>query len=163
MTKVLITGMNGLIGGLLRDRLQRVGGYELAALNRRPVEGVVSFQSDIADLEAIRPAFAGQDEVVHLAAQVADEPFESLVSTNLVGTRNVYEAARLAGVGRVVFANSGATTAPSPEAPASTEAAAAASTASRCSCRRPSTPLSSAATTRCPAFPAAWTVRRIAC
>ena len=110
MTNVLITGMSGLIGGLLRDRLQRVGGYELAALNRRPVEGVACFQADISDLDAIRPAFSGRDVVVHLAAQVRDEPFGSLVATNLVGTYNVYEAARLAGVKRVIFASSGATT-----------------------------------------------------
>ena len=47
--------------------------------------------------------------VVHLAAQLGDEPFESLVAVNLVGTYNVYEAARLAGVQRVVFGSSGST------------------------------------------------------
>jgi nucleoside-diphosphate-sugar epimerase len=109
VTKVLITGMSGTIGGLLRDHLERVGGYELSALNRRRVEGVASFQADIADLEAIRPAFVGQDVVVHLAAQVRDEPFEALVAANLVGTYNVFESARQAGVKRVIFASSGAT------------------------------------------------------
>ena len=39
MTKVLITGMSGLIGGLLRERLEAAGGYELSALNRSAVEG----------------------------------------------------------------------------------------------------------------------------
>ena len=57
--RVLITGMSGLIGGLLKDHLQQAGGYELAALNRRHVEGVANFQADIADLEAIKPAFEG--------------------------------------------------------------------------------------------------------
>ena len=37
--RVLITGMSGLIGGLLKDHLVDVGGYELTALNRRVVEG----------------------------------------------------------------------------------------------------------------------------
>ena len=107
MQKVLITGMSGLIGGLLRNYLDKKGGYELIALNRRPVGDVTCFQADIADLEAIRPAFAGVDVVVHLAAQLGDESFDSVVQTNLVGTYNVYEAARLAGVRRVVFASSG--------------------------------------------------------
>ena len=69
MKKVLITGMSGLIGGLLRSRLEGAGGYELSALMaalstcwspyRRRVEGVACFQADIADLGAIRPAFEG--------------------------------------------------------------------------------------------------------
>jgi nucleoside-diphosphate-sugar epimerase len=110
LTKVLITGMSGLIGGLLRSHLEDVGGYELRALNRRPVEGVECFQADIGDLEAIKPAFASQDVVVHLAAQVKDEPWEGMARANLIGVFNVYEAARLAGVSRVVFASSGAAT-----------------------------------------------------
>ena len=61
MKKVLITGMSGLIGGLLRRQLEDVGGYELSALNRRRVEGVRSFQADISDLEAIKPAFAAEE------------------------------------------------------------------------------------------------------
>jgi nucleoside-diphosphate-sugar epimerase len=109
MKKVLITGMSGLIGGILRRHLDTVGGYELTALNRRPVEGVRTVQASIADLDAIRPAFEGQDVVVNLAAHVASEPMEDVVQGNLVGTWNVYEAARLAGVKRVVFASSGDT------------------------------------------------------
>ena len=109
MKKVLITGMSGLIGGLLRRHLEGLGGYELSALNRRRVEGVECFQADIADLEAIKPAFEGQDVVVHLAASLDGSNWESQLSSNVIGAYNVYEAARLAGVKRVVFASSGAT------------------------------------------------------
>ena len=109
MKKVLITGMTGLIGGLLRRHLEEKGGFELSALNRRPLEGVNCTQADIGDLEAMRPAFQGVDVAVHLAAQLGDDPWESLVTSNLVGAYNVFEAARLAGVKRVVFASSGAT------------------------------------------------------
>ena len=109
MKKILITGMSGLIGGILRSHLESLGGYELTALNRRPVDGVRTVQADIVDLEAIRPAFEGQDVVVHLAAHVASEPMEDVVRGNLAGTWNVYEAAREAGVKRVVFASSGDT------------------------------------------------------
>ena len=37
--KVLITGMSGLIGGLLKNHLTELGGYELTALNRSSVAG----------------------------------------------------------------------------------------------------------------------------
>ena len=109
MKKVLITGMSGLIGGLLRNHLEKRGGFQLRALNRRRVEGVECFQADMSDLEAIKPAFDGVDVVVHLAAQVTNEPLESLVAVDVIGAYNVYEAARTAGVERVVFASSGAT------------------------------------------------------
>ena len=109
MAKVLITGMSGLIGGVLRKHLESRGGYELVALNRSHVQGVPCFRADIADLEAIKPAFGGVDVVVHLASQVQDDPWEGLLRTNIIGTYNVYEAARLARVRRVVFASSGST------------------------------------------------------
>jgi len=110
MKKVLITGMSGLIGGLLRAHLEELGGYELTALNRRAIDGVTSYQADIADLDAITPAFAGQEVVVHLAAYAQSSAhWEATLSANLIGTRNVFEAARLAGVKRVVLASSGST------------------------------------------------------
>ena len=48
--KVLVTGLSGLIGGLLKDHLIQSGNYELSALNRSHVEGVTNFQADISDL-----------------------------------------------------------------------------------------------------------------
>ena len=107
-TKVLVTGMSGLIGRALRKQLE--GKYRLIALNRSAVPGVECHRADIADLEAIRPAFAGVDVVVHLAAAVSGSAsWDEVLRHNVIGTRNVFEAARLAGVARVVFASSGAT------------------------------------------------------
>ena len=105
--KVLITGMSGLIGGLLKDHLAESGGYDLTALNRRPVDGIPTVQADIADLDAIQPAFEGQDTVVHLAAYLGGRDWEGQHSANVLGTYNVFEASRRAGVGRVIFASSG--------------------------------------------------------
>jgi nucleoside-diphosphate-sugar epimerase len=105
---VLITGMSGLIGGAVRERLE--GRYELRALNRSRVDGVPCHQADIADLEAIKPAFRDADTVVHLAANAhGGASWEDILRHNVIGTYNVFEAARLAGVKRVIFASSGAT------------------------------------------------------
>ena len=102
--RVLVTGMSGLIGGALRRRLE--GTYELSALNRQPIPGVKCHQADIADLEAIAPAFAGVDTVVHLAARTgSSDVFKEILQANVIGTYNVFEAARRAGVGRVVYAS----------------------------------------------------------
>jgi uronate dehydrogenase len=111
MRRVLVTGMSGLIGTAVRRRLE--GRWALRALNRRPVEGVETHQADIADLDAILPAFRGVDAVVHLAANVAGPEgapgWEAVLRDNVIGTYHVFEAARRAGVRRVVYASSGAT------------------------------------------------------
>ena len=67
MTKnVLVTGMSGLIGGLLKKHLTSVGGYKLKALNRSNVNDVETHKGDISDLGSIKDAFLNQDTVVHL-------------------------------------------------------------------------------------------------
>ena len=104
---VLVTGLSGLIGSALRRHLAE-SAYEVRGLNRRAVPGVMCHQADIGNLAAIEPAFAGVDVVVHLAAAVGGPPFEAVLQDNVIGAYNVFEAARRAGVRRVVFASSGA-------------------------------------------------------
>jgi nucleoside-diphosphate-sugar epimerase len=106
--RVLVTGLSGLIGTALRAEID--GRYALRALNRRAVVGVETHQADLGDLEAITPAFAGVHTVVHLAAAAGDHQAPAdIMRSNVAGTYHVFEAARLAGVSRVVFASSGAT------------------------------------------------------
>jgi nucleoside-diphosphate-sugar epimerase len=106
---VLVTGLGGLIGGAMRTHLG--ARYELRGLGRRAgPSGVPWTTADIGSLDAIRPAFAGVDAVVHLAAVVGNQAdFDAYLRGNVVGTYNVFEAARRAGVRRVVYASSGAT------------------------------------------------------
>ena len=105
--KVLVTGMSGLIGSAVRRHLDEK--YELSALNRGPIAGVPCHRADIADLDAILPAFEGQDTVVHLAAIArGDATWEEILHHNVTGTYNVFEAARRGGVKRIVYASSGA-------------------------------------------------------
>ncbi|MDH3640771.1 MAG: NAD(P)-dependent oxidoreductase [Gammaproteobacteria bacterium] len=108
--KILVTGMSGLIGTAVRAGLE--ADHELTALNRSAVDGVATHRADICDFEAIRPAFDGQDVVVHLAAHPGEQfSWEQLRDTNVEGARHVFQAAVDAGVQRVVFASSGATVA----------------------------------------------------
>lgn len=104
--RILVTGMSGLIGGMAGRKLAEK--YEVRALNRRAVQGVETFQADITDLEAIRPAFEGVDIVVHMAAYLGNSNAAQQISVNVGGTYNVFEAAREAGVWRIVFGSSGA-------------------------------------------------------
>ena len=105
--KVLVTGASGLVGQVFLEHAQEK--YELSALNRRAVDGIACHQADITDLAAIQPAFARKDVVVHLAALAkSDAGFEEVLSHNVIGAYNVFEAARRADIRRVVFASSGA-------------------------------------------------------
>ena len=105
--KVLITGASGLIGRLtiaaLKDK------YEFSGVNRRPVPGIPCLQADIADAEAIKPAFRGMDMVLHLAAYTGADNWEDTMAATVAGTLNVFRAAQEAGVKRVVFMSTGST------------------------------------------------------
>ena len=118
--KVLVTGASGLLGGLAVKHLQHK--YEFSALNRSRTadsahtkspdldDSIPWTQADISDFEAMRPAFEGIDMVVHMANYTADvESWEGHLNSGIIGTRNVYEAARLNGVKRIVFGSTGDT------------------------------------------------------
>jgi NAD+ dependent glucose-6-phosphate dehydrogenase len=107
--RVLVTGMSGLIGSALKATL--TDGYQCSALNRSDVPGVLTTRASLDSFEAIRPAFVGQDVVIHLAAKIHDGyGWDELLATNVVGTRNVLEAATQAGVRRVIMASSSGAT-----------------------------------------------------
>jgi len=84
--------------------------YEVSSLSRYGIADFPEerdFRGDIAGLDSIQPAFEGQDTVVHLAAdRRAVAGWESILRSNLIGTYNVFEAARRAGVKRVVVGSS---------------------------------------------------------
>ena len=105
--RVLVTGLSGLIGQALQKEIAST--QTLSALNRSAVAGVPTTQASLRDFAAMRGAFTNQEVVVHLAAKIHDGVgWDALLETNVVGTRNVFQAASEAGVRRVVFASSGA-------------------------------------------------------
>jgi nucleoside-diphosphate-sugar epimerase len=103
--KVLITGGAGLIGGILIDRLQ--GHYEISSFDLKAAPGVPSSLGNLMDFPTVLHACQGQDTIIHLAADPrVDSLWESTLSNNILGTYNIFEAARQAGVSRLVCASS---------------------------------------------------------
>jgi uronate dehydrogenase len=106
---VLLTGAAGRIGHCLRDGL-RDAVRDLRLTDLRPIEdlarGETFVQADLCDAEAVGRAVAGMQAVVHLGGVPDEAPFEVLEGPNLRGTFNVFDAARRAGVRRVVYASS---------------------------------------------------------
>ena len=104
-TKVLVTGLAGKIGSIIRKNLSTK--YELSGLDLKTVPGYPTVVANLSDYDKIVPAFEGIDTVVHLAADPNHQgSWESNLEHNIVGTRNVYEAARNGGANRVIFASS---------------------------------------------------------
>lgn len=108
---VLVTGGGGFMGMALIKRLIKEG-HKVTSFSRReyPLHwalGISSIQADITDYDAVEKACENRDVVFHIAANVGIwGEYDSYYSTNVTGTRNVIEACRKQGVGRVVFTSS---------------------------------------------------------
>ena len=119
--RVLVTGSGGCIGAWTLALLVRAGvdvtAFDLDPAPRRPallmtpdeLDRVTWVAGDIADPEAVRAAAAGCEAVIHLAAlQVPFCKADPIggARVNVVGTANVFEAARHEGIRRVGYASS---------------------------------------------------------
>jgi uronate dehydrogenase len=109
MQRVLITGAAGEIGRSLRTGLR--GHYPVLRLldiapqqEAEPGEEVVTL--DLNDRLATEAAMEDVDIVIHLAAVTHEVGFDDILAGNITTTYSVFEAARRAGVRRVVFASS---------------------------------------------------------
>ncbi len=116
MHTYLITGGAGFIGTNLSERLIADGHRVLVADNlcagkkERLPENVEFHELDINNTDALASVLKGVDIVVHLAALPRvqfsiEHPFEAQ-HANIDGTLSVLEAARRAGVKRIVYAAS---------------------------------------------------------
>jgi len=105
---VLITGATGSIGSHLAEAL--ADEYDIVQHGRTPrteEQEKTLRLADLDDYDAVLALMDGVDTVVHMAGAASpDSSWESVLPANLIGTRNVLEAAREAGVRRVVLASS---------------------------------------------------------
>jgi uronate dehydrogenase len=109
MNRVLITGAAGTIGRALRESLRGV--YPILRLSDRvPLTpagaGEEVDQTDLTDMAAVEKMVAGADGIVHLGGISGESDWQTILAGNIVGTYNLFEAARRAGVRRIVFATS---------------------------------------------------------
>ena len=106
--RLLITGINGLIGTILRNALQQT--HTLYGLDREGEFSERVLSGDISDYgqtaQAVRQ-FTPLDAVIHLAGNPrVDASWEDVLRANIIGTRNIFEAAREFQVPEVVYASS---------------------------------------------------------
>jgi uronate dehydrogenase len=107
--RILITGAAGLLGEHLRRGLAPVA-ERLRLTDRHPLgeaaphEEIVS--CELSDYDAVLAAMRDVDAVVHFGGASRDNPFDVILQSSIRGSFNIYEAARLSGVKRIVYASS---------------------------------------------------------
>lgn len=105
--RILVTGASGALGhsisGALQARGHQVRGFDCVEPHREGDHRL----GDILDVDALYAAALGIDVIVHFAAVPDHDEFTNkLVPTNVVGTYNVFEVARMRGIQRVIYASS---------------------------------------------------------
>ncbi len=109
MNRVLLTGAAGKVGtvlrGYLRNRFSSLILTDIAVVDD-VADGEEFQQCDLRDLDAVVTLMAGVDAVIHLGASLSVNDWTEIRDNNIDATWNVYEAARLAGTARIVFASS---------------------------------------------------------
>ncbi len=110
MTRVLITGGAGRVGGAVTTRCIEQG-WDVRVLGNIPdikIEGAEYVLCDIMNYPKLREQVRGCQAIVHLAAipSPTSMPSPDMYSINTAGTFNVFEAADAEGVGRIVQASS---------------------------------------------------------
>ncbi len=126
MTRVLITGAAGFIGSHLAEALGRLGDEVIGIDNFDPfyprlmkernlaemgtLPAFTFYEQDMLDVDALRARLTPETVIVHLAAKAGVRPSVAdpvgYARANVTGTAAVIEAARRAGVARLVLGSS---------------------------------------------------------
>jgi len=108
MKKVLLTGAAGGVGAFLREELRDRYEFRLSDLSEIEdlAPGEESMPGDVSSFDDMMRVTEGMDAIIHLGAFSVEGDWDTILNANIIGTHNVYEAARRWGVKRIIFATS---------------------------------------------------------
>jgi uronate dehydrogenase len=108
LKRVLLTGAGGDVGSRITPLLKAV--YpELVLSDMKPLansHGLPFRQAEMSNMAEVQAAVASMDGIIHLGGFSVEGPWETILNANIIGCYNLFEAARLAGVKRIIFASS---------------------------------------------------------
>jgi len=108
--RIIVTGGSGAVAARIRpllvERGHRVVLFDTSSPRDPLRDGEELVLGSVTDAAAVERVAAASDLVVHLAAFPVERPWERMVELNITGTRTVLEAARTAGLQRVMLASS---------------------------------------------------------
>jgi uronate dehydrogenase len=107
--RLLLTGAGGNLGQVLRPRLKAYCDV-LRVSHRRDLPPATAGEevqlASLEDKDQMMALLDGVSAVVHMGGVSTEQPWDPILAGNIVGMVNLYEAARLQGVKRIVFASS---------------------------------------------------------
>ncbi|MCG6903288.1 MAG: NAD(P)-dependent oxidoreductase [Rhodobacter sp.] len=109
MKRLLITGANGGLGSVCRERLRHMA--DILRLSARRDMGAPAANEeivlcDLGDKAAVEKLVEGCDGIIHMGGQSTEAPWDVIRTANIDGMFNLYEAARKNGNPRIVYASS---------------------------------------------------------
>jgi uronate dehydrogenase len=107
--RIVFTGASGGIGTMIRPLLAPL--YPGLVLSDRVepknlLPGEFFVAADLTKPDEVAAVVKGADSVIHLGGYSVEGPWDAILQANIIGCYNLFEAARQAGVRRVVFASS---------------------------------------------------------
>ena len=107
--RIVFTGAAGGIGSMTRPLLARLyPGLVLSdRVPPRDLQGAEKFEpADLTKPDEVARIVKGAHSVIHLGGYSVEGTWEQILNANIIGCYNMFEAARAAGVKRLIFASS---------------------------------------------------------
>lgn len=109
--RVLVTGGSGAVGSVVLPPL--VKSEKVTITNLDPLTSdfedppnITTLQGSVLDKALVDEQVAKADVILHMAYQLTqDDGFEEMLETNMMGTYNIFEAARRHNIKRIVIAS----------------------------------------------------------
>ncbi len=107
--RIVFTGASGGIGTMTRPLLAKLYPGLVLSDRVRPKDlrtGETFVAADLTKPEEVAAAVKGAHSIIHLGGHSVEGTWDQILQANIIGCYNVFEAARQAGVKRVIFASS---------------------------------------------------------
>ena len=110
LKRIVLTGAAGRLGSYLREPLTKLC-QELVSTDIKKdlgklYDGERYIRADLGNFEEVKNAIKGAEIIVHFGAIADEAPFSEILSSNIIGAYNVWEAAHQHKARRVIFASS---------------------------------------------------------
>jgi len=107
--RIVFTGAAGGIGGMIRPLLAPLYPGLVLSDRVKPKDlqsGETFVAADLGKPDEVAALLKGADSVLHFGGFSVEGPWDAILQSNIIGCYNLFEAARQAGVKRVIFASS---------------------------------------------------------
>lgn len=102
-----MTGAAGGVATMIRPYIRELAA-ELVLSDLDDIDdlqaGESSVPADLTDLASMKRLLKGADGLIHLGGQSVEADWDTVLNANIIGLHNTYEAARLQGCQRIIFA-----------------------------------------------------------